>query len=780
MARPTRIAGANEPVHVYQDDPQDENYGQPATSISRAPMPSVGKQLSPRRALQDSNGNTTFNPPNGQGIQHSPLKALRPSSDNMRAAAPSYNGKLNPVNMRPPTPNLQITDSMPKKPLMSTFKTGTGNSRLVNSDKENMHPALCAASTYTINPEDFIPNPSRKRTLLEAAPITESSPCKKVKTEEHFLSDPIPDPIPLPGYDDGTKPGYSYAQLIAMAINSAPHKRLTLAQIYKWISDRYQFYRQAEQGWQNSIRHNLSLNKGFIKVARGKEDPGKGAYWVIVEGWEHTFFKKPSKSATAATGNVHVMTMGPPIDYSHFDAPQVQDELPPLPLVSQPQATQFHHGLGPAPPISAPEPSSDATILLSDNNTLPEDQDDKAREPDATLPTDLASPLPQAMHSSPPMPRFVKQESTTPSSARLSRRVLRGHGQKRKHVSMDASATGDDSGYFSSLESSALRQQTNLCSSGTRKSRVKGGKGRAEHEIERLRYPSYDSPTKSRSYGIMPVSSSPVRDPSQKQMPPPLTPIVRTNRQPRTPRVNMRPPPKPIASVSPNTNLQAHRNLVNSLFESPLRRVSHMSDNIANMAPESPSDLGDSANENNFVHLFNSHFVGVELTPASNFFDTAYDLAMPSDGSPVKKSAKRPRLDRSMSTSALTDITNSALGRSVTSAPYLAFPSPAAPLAYESPSKAFEGLSSPSKAFLQSPLATGHQSCSLTANQENEWNTFDNVCAPLFSLPDEGVPFPNEEENVLDIAQGFENIGSNTATTWEVARPSLGHSYMPQ
>jgi forkhead transcription factor HCM1 len=774
MARPTRIVSANEPVHVYQDDPQDENYGQPATSISRAPMPSVGKQLSPRRPLQDSNGNTTFNPPNGQGIQHSPLKTLRPSSDNMRPVAPSHNGKLNPVDMGPPTSNPQITDSMPKKPMMSTFKTGTGNSRLANFDKENMHPTLCAAPTYTINPEDFIPNPSRKRTLLEAAPITESTPCKKLKTEEHYLPDPISDPIPLPSCDDGTKPGYSYAQLIAMAINMAPQKRLTLAQIYQWIFDRYEFYRQAEQGWQNSIRHNLSLNKGFQKLARGKDDPGKGAYWFIREGFEHTFFKKPSKNATAATGNMHVMTMGPPVDYSHFETPHVQDELPPLPLVPHPQTTQFHHGLAPAPLISAPEPSSDATILLSDNNTLPEDQDDRLREPDAALQTDLASPLPPAMHSSPPMPRFVKQESATPSSTRLSRRV-----PKRKHVSMDASAIGDDSGYISSLESSALRQQTNLCSSGARKSRVKGGKGRAEHEIERLRYPLYDSPTKSRSHGVMPVSSSPMRDPSQKQMPPPLTPMVRANRQPRTPRVNMRPPLKPIASVSPNTNLQAHRNLVNSLFESPLRRVSHMSDNIANMAPESPSDLGDSANENNFVHLFNAHFVEVELTPASNFFDTAYDLAMPSDGSPVKKSARRPRLDRSMSTSALADVTNSALGRSVTSAPYLAFPSPAAPLAYESPSKAFEGLSSPSKAFLQSPLATGHHPSPLAANQENEWNAFDNTCAPLFSIPDEGVPFPNEEENVLDIAQGFENIGSNTATTWGVAGPSLGHNYMP-
>lgn len=616
-------------------------------SVAHAPMEALPYPKSSPLPLQPIENNSTaprqyaLDPPSTKPQRPSPTKTPQGST----VSQPGQ-GSLGYVPISAPTPPMFTTDSPIKKtpftayshPISTSTPTASSmpHSALFTTfssvNAEGSSPNDHAGVSESLNenfadfPEPSYGHKSLKRSLMDAAPLKERAAKREKMDDQSTL--PLPDPEDMPPIeDDGSKPPYSYATLIGMSILRAPNRRLTLAQIYKWISDTFSYYKNSDPGWQNSIRHNLSLNKAFIKQERPKDDPGKGSYWAIEPGMEAQFLKdKPLRRATMSSLPLPA-------------APQREQHVSHLPNLSSTASWVV-----PPPPSYSPAPrvSSSKNVDLSSDATLPASDpalQEEAGDEGAAAPT--SHPLPPRssppLHSSPPVapPRFARH-GTPPSPSQAAASSTAGAvSKKRKSTNMN------DSGYFSSLESSALRpnKASHILTSDLDIEPPRIKRGRAEEEIARIRSSSHDiSPNHagSKKDSRVAVGSSPSRGEYVSMLPPPLTPVIKFKK-----------PTKPPPSVSPNTNLRNHRRKIQQMVNSPIKNLGLTEDD----QPWSPAFniLDETFTPNDSFH---SSF--------DVFADSAPDnLSTPARGSPEKRSAKRARLQGSDSgNNALADITS--------------------------------------------------------------------------------------------------------------------------
>jgi hypothetical protein len=162
------------------------------------------------------------------------------------------------------------------------------------------------------------------------------------------------------------KPPFSYATLIAFAINSGPYKKMTLSQIYEWIETHFPFFKTAKSAWKNSIRHNLSLRDIFIREKRPPYDQGKGSYWMIRPGEEQKVLQTTFRELRQQ------QPFGPIQLQPHFQANGMAKLLPVLPSTPLiPPYGSFANQLQPQAYLTVPVSLDRSTMRPKERVILP-------------------------------------------------------------------------------------------------------------------------------------------------------------------------------------------------------------------------------------------------------------------------------------------------------------------------------------------------------------------------------------------------------------------------
>ncbi|PIB03126.1 Fork-head transcriptional regulator 2 [Cercospora beticola] len=75
-----------------------------------------------------------------------------------------------------------------------------------------------------------------------------------------------------------------YAQLLYKCLVEAPDHTLSLRELYEWVAQHSQKARDPNnRGWQNSVRHNLSMNAAFQRVTDRPNSTKKGSLWRLTD-----------------------------------------------------------------------------------------------------------------------------------------------------------------------------------------------------------------------------------------------------------------------------------------------------------------------------------------------------------------------------------------------------------------------------------------------------------------------------------------------------------------